>query len=43
MWYVVGGEHSRKISALYLWLFVIYDIMKILLKRLMDQINKLIN
>ena len=41
MWHVVGGEHSLKISAPKLLLFVIYDIMKIWRKRLTHLINQL--
>ena len=37
------GEHSLKVSALLLLLFVIYDIMKIGRKRLTDRINQSIN
>ena len=36
MWHFWGGEHSLKISAPYLLLFVIYDIMKIWRKRLTE-------
>ena len=34
LWYIVGGEHSLQISAPYLSLFMIYDILKIWRKRL---------
>jgi hypothetical protein len=39
----LGGEHSLKISAPYLLLFVIYDIMKIWRKRLTELTNESIN
>ena len=42
-WHVLGGEHFLKISALYLLLFVIYDIMKIFRKRMTDWINEWMN
>ena len=42
-WHVWWAEHSLKISARYLLLFLIYDIMKIRRKRLIDWINKSIN
>ena len=42
-WHVWGGEHSLKISAPYLLLFVIYDIMKIWRKRLTELTNESIN
>ena len=47
MWHVTrdmfgeGGEHSLKVSAPKLLLFVIYDIMKIWRKRLTDWIDEL--
>ena len=43
MWHVVGGEHSLKILAPYLLLFVIYDIMKIWRTRMNDWLNQSIN
>ena len=40
-WQVWGGEHSLKISAPKLLLFVIYDIMNIWRKRLTESVNQL--
>ena len=43
MWHVVWGEHSIKMSAPYLLWFVIYDILKILRKRMNELMNEWMN